>query len=145
MNIGKWALTNSKLVYYFIAILVVGGCMSYYNMSKLEDPTISVPQAMVVTVFPGGSPHEVELQVSDLLEKAVFSMKGIDKVESRSSANLSILTVNLLTTITNDEMEQYWDVLRRKVGDVQKNLPAGVSTSVVIDSYGDVFGMLYTI
>ncbi|MFI3288456.1 MAG: efflux RND transporter permease subunit [Rikenellaceae bacterium] len=145
MNIGKWALTNSKLVYYFIAILVVGGCMSYYNMSKLEDPTISVPQAMVVTVFPGGSPHEVELQVSDLLEKAVFSMKGIDKVESRSSANLSILTVNLLTTITNDEMEQYWDVLRRKVGDVQKNLPAGVSTSVVIDSYGDVFGMFYAL
>ncbi len=145
MNIGKWALTNSKLVYYFIAILVVGGCMSYYNMSKLEDPAISVPQAVVITTFPGGSSHEVELQVTDMLEKAIFSMNGIDKIESRSSADLSILTVGLLSTIGDDEMEQYWDILRRKVGDVQRNLPAGVSTSVVVDSYGDVFGMFYAL
>ncbi len=145
MNIGKWALANSKLVYYFIAILVVGGFMSYYNMSKLEDPAISVPQAMVVTTFPGGSPHDVELQVTDLLEKAIFSMNGVDKIESRSSADLSIITVHLLTTVTDDEMEQYWDILRRKVGDVQRNLPSGVSTSVVIDSYGDVFGMFYAL
>ncbi len=145
MNIGKWALSNSKLVYYFVAILVVGGFMSYYDMSKLEDPKVSVPQAMVVTTFPGASSHEVELQVSDLLEKAIFSMNGIEKVESRSSADLSILTVHLLSTISDNEMEQYWDILRRKVGDVQRELPAGVSTSVVIDSYGDVFGMFYAL
>ncbi|MFI3285873.1 MAG: efflux RND transporter permease subunit [Rikenellaceae bacterium] len=145
MNIGKWALSNSKLVYYFVAILVVGGCLSYYDMSKLEDPTISVPQAMVITTFPGGSSHDVELQVTDMLEKAIFSMNGIDKVESRSSANLSIISVHLLSTIKDSEMEQYWDILRRRVGDVQKNLPSGASTSVVVDSYGDVFGMFYAL
>ncbi len=145
MNIGKWALKNSRLVYYFVAILVVGGCLSYYNMSKLEDPAVSVPQAVVVTTFPGGSPHDVELQVTDLLEKAIFSMSGVDYVESRSSANLSILTVNLLSTVPDDEMEQYWDILRRRVGDMQRDLPDGVSTSVVVDSYGDVFGMFYAL
>ncbi|MFR9503463.1 MAG: efflux RND transporter permease subunit [Rikenellaceae bacterium] len=145
MNIGKWALKSSKLVYYFIAMLVVGGLLSYYNMSKLEDPAISVPQAMVVTTFPGGSSHDVELQVTDLLEKAIFSMNGVDHIESRSSADLSIITVHLLSTVSNDEMEQYWDILRRRVGDVQRNLPAGVSTSVVIDSYGDLFGMFYAL
>ncbi len=145
MNIGKWALSNSKLVYYFIAILVVGGVASYYNMSKLEDPAIKVPQAMVVTTFPGGSSHDVELQVTDRLEKAIFSMNGIDKLESRSSADLSIITVHLLSTVSDDEYEQHWDILRRKVGDVQRSLPEGVSTSVVIDSYGDVFGMFYAL
>ncbi|MFI3332701.1 MAG: efflux RND transporter permease subunit [Rikenellaceae bacterium] len=145
MNIGKWALSSSKLVYYFVAILVVGGCLSYYDMSKLEDPTISVPQAMVVTTFPGGSSHDVELQVTDLLEKAIFSMNGVDKVESQSSANLSIISVHLMSTVKDSEMEQYWDILRRKVGDVQRNLPEGVSTSVVVDSYGDVFGMFYAL
>lgn len=145
MNIGKWALANSRLVYYFVVILVVGGVMSYYNMSKLEDPAVSVPQAVVVTTFPGGSPHDVELQVTDLLEKAIFSMNGVDKVESRSSADLSIITVHLLSTVPDSEMEQYWDILRRRVGDVQRNLPAGVSTSVVVDNYGDVFGMFYAL
>ncbi|MFI3304412.1 MAG: efflux RND transporter permease subunit [Rikenellaceae bacterium] len=145
MNIGKWALTNSKLLYYFVAILVVGGIMSYYEMSKLEDPAVKVPQAVVVTTFPGASSHDVELQVTDQLEKAIFSMNGIDRIESRSSANLSIITVNLLSTVKDSELEQYWDILRRKVGDVQRSLPTGVSTSVVIDSYGDVFGMFYAL
>ncbi len=51
--------------------------------------------------------------MTDLLEKAIFSMNVIDHIESRSSADLSIITVNLLSTVSDDEMEQYWDVLRR--------------------------------
>ncbi len=145
MNISKWALANSKLVYYFVAILIVGGVMSYYNMSKLEDPAIKVKQAMVVTTYPGASPHEVELQVSDQLEKAIYSMNGIHKVESRSSADLSLISISLQTTIANKDVEQYWDILRRKIADAQRSLPKGASSSVVIDSYGDVFGMFYAL
>lgn len=145
MNISKWALVNNKLIYYFVAILVVGGILSYVNMSKLEDPAITVKQAVVVTTFPGASPYEVELQVTDKLEKAIYTMKGIDKVDSNSSSDLSIITVNLLSTIPDSEIEQCWDILRRKIGDVQKELPEGVSTSVVVDSYGDVFGMFYAL
>ncbi|MFI3315714.1 MAG: efflux RND transporter permease subunit [Rikenellaceae bacterium] len=145
MNIGKWALSNSKLVYYFIAILVVGGVLSYSGMSKLEDPSITVKQAMVVTTYPGASSYEVELQVTDKLEKAIYTMSNIDKIDSRSSSDLSIITVGLLSTTPDNETEQYWDLLRRKVADVQSSLPDGASSSVVIDSYGDVFGMFYAL
>ncbi|MFR9602701.1 MAG: efflux RND transporter permease subunit [Rikenellaceae bacterium] len=145
MNISKWALANSKLVYYFIAILAVGGILSYTNMSKLEDPAITVKQAMVVTTHPGASSYEMELQVTDKLEKAIYTMKGIEKIDSRSSADLSIITVNLDRTIPDKEIEQYWDILRRKISDAQSSLPEGSSTSVVIDSYGDVFGMFYAL
>lgn len=145
MNISKWSLANSKLIYYFIAILVCGGALSYYKMSKLEDPTIKIKQAVVVTVYPGASPHEVELHVTDKLEKAIFDMNGVDFIDSNSSANLSMITINLNKTIPNEEVEQYWDILRRKVSDVKSKLPAGATTSVVIDSYGDVFGMFYAL
>ncbi|MFI3268896.1 MAG: efflux RND transporter permease subunit [Rikenellaceae bacterium] len=145
MNISKWALANSKLVYYFIAILVIGGLYSYSNMSKLEDPAIKVKQAVVVTTYPGASAYEVELQVTDKLEKAIYSMSGVDKLDSNSSADLSIITVNLLTTTPDDEIEQRWDTLRRKVGDVQRELPSGASVSVVVDDYGDVYGMFYAL
>lgn len=145
MNIGKWALANSKLVYYFVAILVVGGLYSYDKMSKLEDPSITIKQAVVVTTYPGASPHEVELQVTDKIEKAIYEMKGVDFIESNSSANLSMVTVNMLKTIPDREVEQYWDILRRKISDVQSKLPSGATASVVIDSYGDVFGMFYAL
>ncbi len=145
MNISKWALANDKLIYYLVAILTIGGVFSYVNMSKLEDPAITVKQAVVVTTYPGASPYEVELQVSDKLEKAIYTIKGIDKVESSSYANLSIITVNLLSTVPDNEIEQYWDILRRKISDAQSSLPEGASASVVVDSYGDVFGMFYAL
>lgn len=145
MNIGKWALANSKLVYFIVAILIVGGILSYDKMSKLEDPAIKVKQAVVVTTYPGASPHEVELQVTDPIEKAIRSMSGVDKVESRSSADLSVITVTLETTIPEAEIEQSWDMLRRKVGDIRSKLPAEANPSIVVDDYGDVFGMFYAL
>ncbi|MFI3239139.1 MAG: efflux RND transporter permease subunit [Bacteroidales bacterium] len=145
INIGKWALTNSKLVYYFVAILVVGGILSYDRMSKLEDPAIKIKQAMVVTTYPGGSSYEVEQQVTDCLERAIRSMNNVDILESSSYADLSMITVNLHPTVPNGDTEQYWDILRRKVGDAQKELPQEASTSIVIDSYGDVYGMFYAL
>ena len=38
------------------------------QMSKLEDPEIKVKLAMVVTTYPGASAHQVELEVTDVLE-----------------------------------------------------------------------------
>jgi multidrug efflux pump subunit AcrB len=145
MNIGKWALSNSKLIYFLVAILILGGIYSYNQISKLEDPAIVVKQAMVVTTCPGASPHEVELQVTEPLEKAIRSMKNVDRVESQSSSDLSIITVYLKTTVPDDEIQQHWDMLRRKVSDVQAKLPSEASTSVVMDDYGDVFGMFYAL
>ena len=50
MDLGKWAFANKKLVYFLLAVLVGGGLLSIYDMSKLEDPEIKVKQAMVVAV-----------------------------------------------------------------------------------------------
>lgn len=145
MDIGKWALDNRKLIYFFIAAFIVGGVLSYQNMSKLEDPEIKVKQALIITTYPGASPHEVELEVTDVLEKSIRSMSNIDYIESRSLSDLSMITVELSTLVPEEEVEQYWDMLRRKVSDTEHLLPQGASASIVKDDFGDVFGMFYAI
>ena len=83
MNFTEYALKNKALVYFFVFVLVVGGIYSFFTMSKLEDPAITVKQAMVVTTFPGASAWQVELEVTDVLEKSIRSMGDLDHVESR--------------------------------------------------------------
>lgn len=140
---SKWALNNRKLINFFIICLVVGGILSYNAMSKLEDPAIKVKQAMIVTTYPGASAHQVELEVTDMLEKSIREMSGVDNVQSQSYPDLSIITVELETTVPDDKVEQQWDMLRRKVSNVHPNLPAGASTPMVKDDFGDVYGMFY--
>ena len=143
MSLTEYALGNRALIKFFIAVLVVGGVFAFREMSKLEDPEIKVKQAMVVTVYPGASAHQVELEVTDVLEKSIRSMGAIGSVESKSMSDLSMITVELESTVSGAEIEQKWDILRRKVADVQSALPSGVSPSVVMDDFGDVYGMFY--
>ena len=144
-DFGKWALDNKYLVRFLICILVVGGALAFNDMSKLEDPEIKVKQALVITPFPGATPHEVELEVTDLLEKNIRGMGHLDKLTSQSMNDVSIIKVELSKLVPDDEVNQYWDILRRKVADVQSKLPEGAMPSMVKDDFGDVYGMFYAI
>lgn len=143
IDLGKWALGNRKLVYFLIVVLMIGGALAFYDMSKLEDPEIKVKQAMVVTTYPGASAYQVELEVTDILEKSIRSMDHVNSVESRSSGDVSVILVELSTVVPDEKVEQYWDMLRRKVNDVQSKLPEGAGASLVMDNFGDVYGMFY--
>ena len=144
IDFGKWAFRNSKLVYFLIAVLLVGGAYAAYDMSKLEDPEIKVKTAMVAATYPGASAHEVELQVTDPLEKSIRSIGDVNKVSSWSYDDWCVMEVELNSTVPDGDVEQCWDVLRKKVNDTKSSLPSGASVSVQ-DDFGLVFGMFYAI
>ena len=145
IDISKWAFENKKLIYFLIAVLIVGGAYSSYEMSKLEDPEVTVKVAMVVTTYPGASAHQVELEVTDVLEKNIRTMGNIDNVESYSYNDLSLIQVELKTTVKEADVEQCWDLLRRKVANAQAELPEGAATPLVKDDFGNVYGMFYAL
>ena len=95
IDFGKWAFANRKLVYFVVAVLLVGGILSAYDMSKLEDPEIKVKLAMVIATRPGASAHEMELEVTDPLEKNIRTMGEVESVTSSSFNDLAILEVEL--------------------------------------------------
>lgn len=110
MDLGKWAFDNKKLVYFLVAVLLVGGILSAYDMSKLEDPEVKVKMAMVVATRPGASAHEMEMEVTEPLEKNIRTIGEVDNVASWSYNDLAILQVEMKTTVPDDEIEQCWGI-----------------------------------
>ena len=145
MNISKWAFGNRNLVYFLIAVLIAGGIMGAYYMSKLEDPEVKVKTAMVVTKYPGASAHQVELEVTDVLEKAIRTVAGVGEIHSYSYNDYSLVQVDLLTTVMDEDVEQCWDVLRRRVSQAEAAFPSGVMAPEVKDDFGYVYGMFYAL
>ncbi|MCL2511881.1 MAG: efflux RND transporter permease subunit, partial [Bacteroidales bacterium] len=131
------------MLYFIIAVLVIGGGIAFYNMPKLEDPEVKVKLALVVTAYPGASAHQVELEVTDVLEKKIRSMKSVEVVTSRSMNDVSLITVQLSLLTKNKDVPQQWTILRNMVEDAQNNLPEGASKSIVMDNFGDVYGIFY--
>lgn len=144
MDLGKWAFKNSKLVYFLIAVLCVGGLLATYDMSKLEDPEITVKMAVVSAVYPGTSAHDMEMQVIDPLEKAIGEMDDVEVISSTSYNDFGLITVELYKTVREEDIQQCWDMLRRKVNDCASTLPEGASVAVK-DDFGAVYGMFYAL
>lgn len=144
MDISSFALKNKTLIITCLIALVVGGIFAYGNMSKLEDPEIKVKVAVVAAVYPGASAHEVELEVTSPVEKAIRTMPSVGDIESRSSNDMAVITVSLKTTVPDEEFQQEWDLLRRKMNDLAPSLPPSARL-IVMDDYGDVYGMFYAI
>jgi len=110
-------------------------------MSRLEDPEFTIKKALVVTPYPGASPSEVEDEVTDEVETAIQQLGQLDEMESKSERGMSTITVEIKDRYDADTLPQVWDELRRKVNDVQRRLPPGAGPSIVLDDYGQVFGV----
>ena len=145
MSIAEYALKNRVISWISIVVLVVGGTSSFLGLSQLEFPQFPIPQALVNTSYPGASPLQVEEEVTLPIERAMAELEYVRDVESFTSAGLSQITVVLHETFQADQQPQIWDELRRKVGDIQGQLPPGAGTSRVIDDFSDVYGILYNI
>ena len=143
MKLIKYFLQKKAVTVLLLLLIFLGGLFAYVKMGKLEDAPFTIKQALVLTPYPGASPSEVQSQVTDVLEEAIQSLGELYYLKTENRAGLSKITVYVKKEIRADEMQQLWDKLRRKVGDVQGKLPAGAGTSVVNDDFGDVLGVFY--
>lgn len=125
--------------------VLFGGIIAYNNIGKLEDAEIPIKAATVVTIYPGAAAHEVELEVTDVLEKAIQKLENVDNITSVSRPGLSIITVNIQSTVKTPQLPQLWDHLRRKVNDAKGSLPSGAMEPIVNDDFADVYGILYAV
>jgi multidrug efflux pump subunit AcrB len=141
MNLAAFALRNRMTTLVLTLVLMIGGINSYNHLSRLEDPEFTIKEALVVTPYPGASAAEVQQEVSDKIELAVQQLGQLMEVESRSVRGLSTVTVRIKKKYRREDLPQVWDELRRKVGDMQDQLPPGAGPSEVNDDYGDVWGV----
>jgi len=145
MNLAELAIRNKTTTLVLTAVFFVGGIVSFNHLARLEDPEFTIKEALVITPYPGATAAEVETEVSDKIEKAVQQLGQLKEVESKSDRGLSTVTVRIKDKYDKSSLPQVWDELRRKVGDIQNQLPPGAGPSIVNDDYGDVWGIFIAI
>jgi multidrug efflux pump subunit AcrB len=141
VNPAALALRNKTSTLVFVVLIVIGGLLAYRGLARLEDPEFTIKDAKVITAYPGATAREVEEEVTDVVETAVKELGQIKHVRSTSSPGRSIVTVTIKDQYDRRTLPQVWDELRRKVTDAQGRLPPGAGPSLILDDFGDVFGI----
>ena len=144
-HIPEFFLRRPTLFWSFMAFILLAGVIAFVQMPKLEDPAVAVKQAMVAVVWPGADAHQVELQVAQPVEDALRTLPDVKKIKTECHDGTAMFSVEFEMSVTMDDLEQHFDLLRRKAGDVASRLPSGCYAPVVIDDMMDVYGIFYAL
>jgi multidrug efflux pump subunit AcrB len=146
MNPGVLSVRNNRVLFVAMAFVLVGGVVAYRQMGRLEDPEFTIKEALIITPYPGASADEVAQEVSNPIENAVQQLGQLKRVESESSRGRSLVRAAIKDRYNREAIPQVWDELRRKINDVQSQLPPAVrGRSMVVDDFGDVYGIFLAI
>ncbi|PHV09945.1 efflux RND transporter permease subunit [Chitinimonas sp. BJB300] len=143
INLSEWALKHQQLVLYFIIVFMLAGAFSYTRLGQKEDPEFTFKAMIIQAYWPGASATDMELQVTDKLEKKLQEMSEIEYVRSYSKAGENQLLINLKEGVPPSRVQEVWYQVRKKIGDVKYTLPSSVQGPFFNDEFGDTFGNLY--
>ena len=145
LNLSEWALRHRSMVAYLIIVMVVGGLFSYFKLGRAEDPDFTFKVMVVRTLWPGATAHEVELQVSERIEKKLQEVPWVDVLRSNSRAGESLVFITLKDYAPKSEVPDAWYQVRKKLGDIRQSFPAGIQGPFINDEFGDTFINIFAV
>lgn len=142
-NLSEWAIEHRVFTGFIIALLLSGGIYAYFTLEQREDPKFTFRLMVVRTLYPGATAQEVELQLTDKLEKKFQELPGLDYLRSYSKPGESVIFITPREDIPPHEISDLWYQARKKAGDIQMTLPQGVIGPFFNDEFGDTYSLLY--
>ena len=134
-RLAQLSLANRSVVALITAIVAIFGFLSLGGLKQELIPSFEVPQAAIITAYPGASPEVVDAQVSQVIEDAVRKIDGLVNSTSSSQSNLSVVRVEFdYGTKTADVKAE----LAAAMAGITAQLPADVTPNVISGSFDSV-------
>tara|TARA_R110001583_G_scaffold1542_11_gene12023 strand:- start:2029 stop:5103 length:3075 start_codon:yes stop_codon:yes gene_type:complete len=129
MKLPSLAIKNAQFTLTIVALLVLVGIVSYFNMPRSEDPQFDIPVTLIEVIYPGASPTDIETLVVDPLEEEFADIDNIKKIESQIKNDGARIEV---TFYYGSDPELAFNKVQLAVSSVKPSLPTGVQDLLVL-------------
>ncbi|MCB1420987.1 MAG: efflux RND transporter permease subunit [Nitratireductor sp.] len=134
----SFGLQKSRLTLLFMAVLLALGVGSYFNLSKREDPSITIRTVVVSAFFPGMAPDRLEDLIVVPIERKAREIAEVDTINTLISTGSTIIKLEVSESLSGDAVESVFDDIRVKMEEVSHDLPDGTRGPFVNTDYGNV-------
>lgn len=142
MNLTGLSLKFNRITILALVVVVILGLVEYGNLSRDSMPPFTVRLATIVTQFPGASPERVESLISDKIEKVLQEIPEVKTISSTSRTGVSIVKMSVRDDVTESRLQAIWDLTRRKIENIKKDLPDGIyGPNLDDENIGVVYGI----
>ena len=123
MNITKYATESPQVTVVAFIFLLMIGLRSFLTMPQYENPLVQPPGAVIVAIYPGASPSDLESLVVDVLEESVYELDNLEKMDTEIENGLAIIDIEF--SFDSDPDDKFSDV-QAQVNSVTGQLPSGL-------------------
>jgi multidrug efflux pump subunit AcrB len=136
-------IKNPVLFWSLMGAILLAGLVAYIRIPKLEDPAVCAKQAQVIIVYPGASAHQVELKAAQVVEDQLRTLPDVHEIRTECYNGMAQITVEFEMTVLNKDLEQHFDLLRRKTSEAR--MPNGCYPPIVVDDMMDTYGLFFAL
>jgi multidrug efflux pump subunit AcrB len=123
MKIANYAVKNYQFTLTMFLMVVVVGIVTIMTMPRAEDPDMNAPQFPIIAVYPGTSPDDMEELVVKPVEKRLYELENVRKINTTISDGLAVFAVYYKYGVNVDE--KYSEVVR-ELNSIKGDLPKEV-------------------
>jgi hydrophobic/amphiphilic exporter-1 (mainly G- bacteria), HAE1 family len=139
MKITDISIKRTTIPVVLFVIFGLAGLFSYFQLNKELTPKMDIPVNVIMTIYPGAAPSEVESSVTKKIEEAISAIEGIDKITANSYESVSLIQIQYKDGIDADKSLQECE---RKVNAIKENLPANCKDSRFMKYGIDMFPIM---
>ncbi|WP_141603847.1 efflux RND transporter permease subunit [Terrilactibacillus laevilacticus] len=92
-SIINFSTKNKYALWLLTIIVVVAGLYSGSKMKMETMPNMSFPVLTITTMYPGGTPTDIDEKITTPIEQRVSHLSGVENVSSTTNANVSSIQV----------------------------------------------------
>ena len=144
-NLSRWAIGHPSIARFLFGLIIVMGALGLMNMGQKEDPDFTFRIMVVQTVWPGASIEEMQDQVVNKIERKLQETPHLDWVKSFTRAGTAITTIQIKGDTNAEEVADAFYEVRKKIGDIEQELPEGLLGPYFNDEFGDTYITLHSI
>lgn len=137
-GLTRFGIEKSRLTILAMIGIILIGLMTYFSLPKRENPAITIRNAIVIAQFPGMSPERAEDLLAIPLERAARELSQVEDISTLVTVGQVKLTVDLLESLSAEELDTAFQDLRTKMEETESELPSGAYGPFVNTNYGDV-------
>ncbi len=118
----RFALHNRAIVIAFALLLMLMGVKTTMELPVEVLPDLTKPTVIVLTESPGLAPEEVEINITQPIERSLLGVAGLTRLRSNSDVSLSLVYAEFAWGTDIYKARQF---VQERLAGVRGSLPAG--------------------
>jgi HAE1 family hydrophobic/amphiphilic exporter-1 len=127
-RLSSLSVDKYRIVYLGVVMITIMGLSLYNRLPRESKPEIVFPTIKIMTNYPGASPRDVELLITNRLEAVLINLPELEFISSSSLAGRSEIQLDFYP---ESNLEENSDAVNQAVDLVLKDLPEEAETPTI--------------